>query len=411
MNTTSKPPEHNLASLKIDDHSRTQFKKSGWKGKAAGIALAVVIAAVLLMALRPRNPIVQVAFARTVERAAGEVLLNASGYVTAQRRATVAAKVTGRVEQIYAREGLVVNPGQVLATLECSQPRAAVSAAKTDRDVSAASLNDLQVQLRNADRELQRAKGLHEAGVISEELLDEKRTAADSLRSKIALVQEQIRAADARVLLAQEDVDNCTVRAPFRGIVISKDADRGEIVSPVSAGGGFTRTGIATLVDMKSLELEVDVNESYIARIKPGQKVIAVLDAYPSWQIPATVRTVIPSADRQKATVKVRISLNQMDNRILPDMSAKVEFLADHSPEPDRSLAPKVAIPRNAVRSDSAGTFVFLVVNNIVKRRDISVGSEHNGNVDVLNGIAGGDAVIINSSGNLFDGQAVDIRH
>ena len=153
-----------------------------------------------------------------------------------------------------------------------------------------------------------RAQGLHTAGVISPQALDTAKTTAESLHSKIALTKEQVRAADSRIGMAKEDADNCTVRAPFDGIVVSKDAQCGEMVSPISAGGGFTRTGIATMVDMNSNEIEVDVNESYIARVEPEQPVTATLDAYPDWRIPAKVRTVIPTADRQKATVKVRIS-------------------------------------------------------------------------------------------------------
>src|SRR6202012_1901916 len=170
----------------------------------------------------------------------------------------------------------------------------------------------------NADREAQRAQGLHSAGVISPQALDTAKTTAESLHSKIALTKEQVRASNSKIDVAQQDVDNCTVAAPFDGIVVSKDAQRGEMVSPISAGGGFTRTGIATLVDMNSLEVEVDVNESYIARVQEGQRVTAVLEAYAARELPAKVRTVIPTADRQKATVKVRITFDQLDSTILP---------------------------------------------------------------------------------------------
>ena len=282
----------------------------------------------LLVAFRMQKPLVEVAAARPASGAKAEALLNASGYVTPRRRATVAAKVTGRVEQSYAEEGLRVKSGQVLATLDCSQPNAALTSARSDRDATAAALADLEVQSANADRESKRAQGLNTAGVISPQALDTAKTTAESLHSKISLTKEQVRAADAKIGVAQQDADNCIVRAPFDGIVVSKDAQRGEIVSPISAGGGFTRTGIATLVDMNSLEIEVDVNESYIARVQPGQRVTAVLDAYPDRELPAKVRTVIPTADRQKATVKVRISFDKLDDTILPDMGVKVAFLS-----------------------------------------------------------------------------------
>src|SRR5262249_20761471 len=181
-----------------------------------------------------------------------------------------------------------------------------------------------EVECAKGDGEGKRGEGWRGAGVNSVQAPDAARTTADSLRSKIALTKEQTRAAEARIAVAQQDVENCTVRAPFDGIVVSKDAQRGEMVSPNSAGGGFTRTGIATVVDMNSIEVEVDVNEAYIARVRTGQKAVSVLDAYPDWQIPSTVRTVIPTADRQKATVKVRVSFDKLDPRILPDMGVKV---------------------------------------------------------------------------------------
>src|SRR5215469_3383891 len=345
MSTTSTPPRPNLGSLKIDDRHRTTRKRGKWLGMFAAFVGVLVIVGGLLAAFRTRKPLVEVMAARPVGNPTADALLNASGYITPRRRATVAAKVTGQIKEIYAEEGLRVRAGQVLAVLDCSQPQAALTSAKTDRDATAAALADLQVQLAYAERELQRAESLHSANVNSQEALDNARTTRDSLRSKIALTKEQTRAAEARIAVADQDVVNCTVRSPYNGIVVSKDAQRGEIVSPISAGGGFTRTGIATVVDMNSIEVEVDVNESYIARVTPGQKVIATLDAYPDWQIPATVRTVIPTADRQKATVKVRISFDKLDPRILPDMGVKVAFLSNELPAAKTKTDAKALIP------------------------------------------------------------------
>src|SRR5215467_7300245 len=267
MSTTSTPPRRDLSSLKIDDRSRG----AGKTGKKFGLFAAglggLVLLGGLLLAFRTQRPVVEVAAVRPAGDLRAQALLNASGYITPRRRATVAAKVTGRVEQIYAEEGMHVKAGQVLAELDCSQPKAALASAITDRDATAAALADLEVQSGNADREWKRAQGLRSAGVNSEQALDAAKTSADSLQSKIALTKEQTRAAASRIAVAQQDVDNCTVRSPFDGIVVSKDAQRGEMVSPISAGGGFTRTGIATVVDMKSIEVEVDVNESFISRV------------------------------------------------------------------------------------------------------------------------------------------------
>ena len=409
--SSSTPPQHDLGSLRIDDRSRPARKTGKRLGLFAAAVGAAFLLGSLLLAFRSQKPIVEVATARPVSAAEAEALLNASGYITPRRRATVAAKVTGRVEQIYAEEGLRVKSGQVLATLDCSQPNAALTSAKSDRDATAAALADLQVQSANADREAVRAQGLHTAGVISPQALDAAKTTAESLHSKIALTKEQVRAADSRIGVAKEDADNCIVRAPFDGIVVSKDAQRGEIVSPISAGGGFTRTGIATLVDMNSLEIEVDVNESYIARVQQGQRVSATLDAYPDRELPAKVRTVIPTADRQKATVKVRIAFDKLDNTILPDMGVKVAFLsAAHPPEKNAGSEARAIIPKSAVRNDGGKQIVYLVRDQKLERRAVSLGAERGGDIEILAGLAPGDKLVVKGADTLHEGQAVEVK-
>jgi RND family efflux transporter MFP subunit len=210
-------------------------------------------------------------------------------------------------------------------------------------------------------------------------------------------------------------LDNCTIRAPFEGIVVSKDAQVGEMVSPISAGGGFTRTGIATVVDMNSNEIEVDVNEAYIARVEPRQRVIATLDAYPDWQIPCKVRTVIPTADRQKATVKVRISFDKLDPKILPDMGVKVAFLGNETTSrrtkgKGKASAAKALIPMSAVRSDGAGSIVFLVRDSKLERRAVTLGAQRAGNVEVMAGVSPGDALVVRGPEALHDGQLVKTK-
>jgi RND family efflux transporter MFP subunit len=414
MTTSSGPSGPDLSSLKIDDGSR----RAGKTGKRLGVFAAalggLVVLGGLLLAFRTQRPVVEVAAAQPANDARAQALLNASGYVTPRRRASVAAKVTGRLEHVYAEEGLHVKAGQVLAELDCSQPKATLASAITDRDATAAALADLEVQLGNADRELKRAEDLRAAGVNSIQALDTARTADDSLRSKIALTKEQTRAAAARISVAQQDVENCTVRSPYDGIVVSKDAQPGEIVSPVSAGGGFTRTGIATVVDMKSIEVEVDVNEAYIARVKSGQKAISTLDAYPDWQIPSTVRTVIPTADRQKATVKVRVSFDQLDPRILPDMGVKVAFLDDAPAGKNKGKAKgndaRALIPQAAVRDDGGQKIVFLVSQQKLERRAVNLGANRGSDVEVMAGISPGDMLVVRGGAALRDGQAVDIK-
>src|SRR5437879_7416016 len=371
---------------------------------AAGLGL-FVLAVGGVLALRGQKPVVEVAAARPAGDLRADALLNASGYVTPRRRATVAAKITGRVTSVLFDEGVRVREGQVLATLDDSDAKRALDAAKADRDAAQATITDYEVQLKNAEITLHRAQALQAAGVQTQEALDNARTATDSLKAKIALSKQQVAAAEARIQEAQQNVDNTVIRAPFAGIVVSKDAQVGEMVSPISAGGGFTRTGIATIVDMNSNEIEVDVNEAYIARVVPGQAVTAVLDAYPEWQIPSQVRTVIPSADRQKATVKVRISFIKLDPRILPDMGVKVTFLSEekHKSKSPGDSAAGVLIPESALREDGGKKIVFLLKDNRAERRAVIVGNTRGGDAEIIGGLTPGDTVIVKGPADLRD--------
>ena len=398
-----------LAGLRIAEGSRT----SGGGGRSARW---VVVAVVLLLmvagaawVLHGSTPEVEVAGARPAGGAPGATLLNASGYVTPRQRATIAAKITARVVDVLVDEGMAVKQGDVLARLDDSDAQRRLLAARTARDATAAAVANLEVNLGNAERELERQRNLEKEGVSSVETLDTARTTAESLRAQIVAAQEQIKAADAQIAVAQQDVDNCTVTAPFSGMVVSKDAQVGEMVSPLSAGGGFTRTGIATIVDMNSLEIEVDVNESYIARVKPDQRVDAVLDAYPDWHIPSKVRTVIPTADRQKATVKVRISFDRLDPRILPDMGVKVAFLAAE-PGGAVTAAPRALVPQAAVREIDGKKVVFVLHDGKAERRAVSVGGVRDGDVEVIAGVSEGDQVVVSGPPDLHDGQAVRVK-
>ena len=397
-----------LSGLRIEERERAN---SGGRKRLRTVVLivfglALLIAAVVM--LRGRMPVVEVAAVRPGGDAAATALLNASGYVTPRRRATVAAKITARVVEVYVDEGMKVAEGQLLARLDDSDAQRRFLAAKSQRDATAALIASLEVNLANAEREFRRQEDLEKQGYTSTQALDLARTTAESLRAQIAATREQVRAADAQIQVAQQDVDNCTVRAPFAGVVVSKDAQRGEMVSPISAGGGFTRTGIATIVDMESIEIEVDVNESYIARVEPGQRVEAILDAYPDWRIPAKVRTVIPTADRQKATVKVRISFDKLDPRVLPDMGVKVSFLAAEQPSgqtPARAVA-----PREAVRDAEGKTVVFIFRDGKLERRAVSLGALRGTDVDVTAGLSPGDQVVVKGPDGLRDGQRVKVK-
>jgi RND family efflux transporter MFP subunit len=404
---TDRAPGPDLSGLRIGEDARRDSRRGRWYALAGSVAAVLVVALGLYIFLREPTPMVDLAAVRA-DKGGRAALLNASGYVTPRRRATVAAKITARVNEINAEEGMQVEPGQILARLDDSDARARLASAKADREATAATLGDLRVNLGNAERELERQEELFKRGLVAEQARDLSRTTVDSLKARLAMAREQVAAAEARVQVAQQDLDNCIVRAPFAGIVVSKDAQRGEMVSPVSAGGGFTRTGIATIVDMSSLEIEVDVNESFIARVTTGQPVTAVLDAYPDWQVPAKVRTVIPTADRQKATVKVRATFDKLDPRILPDMAVKVTFLGE-----ERSAsagAGRVLIPKVAVRQEGNAAVVFVHREGRVERRAVRLGEARGNDHEVVAGLTDGEQVVTTGVNELRDGQHVRVK-
>jgi RND family efflux transporter MFP subunit len=417
--TPPNTPKHDLGSLRIADSHR----KSGGSSRRWGLIVLVILglagAAFGAFKFRSQKPVVEIATASKAEIGGRQAMLSASGYVTPRRRATVAAKITGRVTSVFFDEGTQVREGQILATLDDSDAKRALDSAKADRNASQAAIADFEVQLKNAERELHRALELEKAGVQTQQALDSAGMAADSLRAKIALAKEQVVASAARIGEAQQNVDNTVIRAPFSGIAVSKDAQVGEMVSPISAGGGFTRTGIATVVDMNSNEMELDVNESYIAKVKPGGKVTALLDAYPNNPLDGKVRIVIPTADRQKATVKVRISFDDLPKliapdaevKVMPDMGVKVTFLSEAEKAPAKGAAAVSAlVPQEAVRSDNGTKIVFLARNGHAERRAVTVGGTRGSDAEIIAGVMAGDAVITKSTQELKDGQEIEIK-
>ena len=398
--------ERDLSQLRIDP-DRRERKGSGRRILLISlIAVVLAGAAIVAIAFSRRAPEVETAVAREAGGSHAAVL-NASGYVTPRRRATVSAKVTGKIRDVYIDERMRVAAGQVLARLDDVDAVAALHASEAEKAVAVATLEELRVQLANARRAYERNEDLRARELVSQESLDNAETAVASFEAQIALANERINAAERSAGIARQNVDNCVIRAPFAGIVVSKDAQPGEMVSPISAGGGYTRTGIATIVDMASLEVEVDVNESYIARVAPGQKVEATLDAYPDWRIPAKVRTVIPTADRQKATVKVRISFEKLDARILPDMGVKVSFLEETA---DTAAGVSVLVPREAVRSEGDTRYAFVLRDGRVERRAVGTGRERGADIEVVAGLRRGETVVVRSAGELREGARVSVK-
>jgi RND family efflux transporter MFP subunit len=364
-------------------------------------------------ATRERPPQVEVAL--VTERAVGTqaAVLNASGYVTARRRATISSKITGKVIEVNVEEGMAVKEGQVLARLDDSNPRAALAYAEAQVEAVRRNIAENEVRLADAKLTLSRRQQLVKERVVAPSEVDQAQADADSIAARLAAAHELVRVAERQVAMQQTDLDNTIIRAPFSGIAVTKDAQPGEMVSPVSAGGGFTRTGICTIVDMKSLEIDVDVNEAYINRVVSGQDVTAVLNAYPDWQIPARVITMVPTADRQKATVLVRIGFKQLDPRILPDMGVKVTFLrSDDRTAPKGDTArPVMLIPKTAVRAENGQSVVFVVRgDSTLERRAIKAGSEDGGQLEIVAGLRPGERVVSPPSPALKDGVRVEIR-
>ena len=350
--------------------------------------------------------------ATVVEAQAGAArasVLDASGYVVARRQATIASKVTGRLTEVTVEEGMSVEDGQILARLDDANARHALALAEAQATAAESTLNEIQVRLREAELDLGRNRALAASGVASRAALDAALASRDSFAARLAAAGDQVKVAEQEVALRRQDVEDTLIRAPFDGVAVSKNAQPGEIVSPISAGGGFTRTGIGTIVDMTSLEIEVDVNESFIDRVRPDQPVVATLQAYPDWKIPAHVITTVPAADRQKATVKVRIAFNELgDPRILPDMGVKVGFQSEVGAE--AAARPALRIPERALRRDQAGAVVFVVRDDRVERRAVAVGGTAGSDVEVRSGVRAGDRVVLDPPADLADGSRVRLR-
>jgi len=354
----------------------------------------------------------EVEVATVSERAAGTQasVLTGKGYVTARRRATVSSKVTGKVIEVNVEEGMAVRQGQVLARLDDSTLQAALRLYRAQLEAAKRQIPESDVRLAQARVQLQRQERLRSEGLNTPNDIDNAKAEVDSLLARIASAQEQVKVAESQISMQQTAIDDTIIRAPFSGVALSKDAQPGEMVSPVSAGGGFTRTGISTIVDMTSLEIEVDVNESYINRVRAGQPVTAVLDAYPDFEIPAAVIAVVPTADRQKATVLVRIGFKKLDPRILPDMGVGVTFLR----EADASAAPlaqsMTLVPQGAVKMENGTTYAFVVRGNSVERRAIKTGGTDGDRLEVTAGLKGGDQVVIAPPPELREGTVIVIK-
>jgi RND family efflux transporter MFP subunit len=334
-------------------------------------------------------------------------VLNASGYVTARRQATVSSKLTGKVAEVLVEEGMRVEKDQVLARLDDSQARLALGLAEARLAAAEKSLAETEARRREADLRRARTRQLVDSGVLAAADRDAVEAEVDALDARLAAQREEIRAAGRAAALERQNLEDTVIRAPFAGVAISKNAQPGEMISPISAGGGFTRTGISTVVDMSSLEIEVDVNEAYIQRVTSGQPVRATLDAYPDAPFDAHVITTIPAADRQKATVTVRVAFAALDPRILPDMGVKVAFLAAAG-ESGEAARPRLRLPRAAVRGARGAEHVFVVgAEGALERRAVKLEPGGADPAEVVAGLRAGERVVVEGPDGLAEGDRV----
>jgi RND family efflux transporter MFP subunit len=404
-----------LKQLRIDDSARGTRSKSARPLIVSMLVLLLAALGLWYLLAGGKVFAVRTATAQAPSGVSGNAsVLDATGYVTARRQATVSAKVTGEVTEVLIEEGQRVQAGEVLARLDDSDAKAELALARARADAARAQLADLRLLLAQARRDEARQRDLLARKLTSQQAADDARTLADTRNAAIVTQQLQVEVAERGVEVAQVGLDNTVIRAPFSGVITVKAAQPGEIVSPFSAGGGYTRTGIGTIVDMDSLEIEVEVNEAYIGRVQPDQPVQTTLNAYPDWKIPGRVIAIIPAADRSKATVKVRISINVKDARIVPDMGARVAFLESSvsatQTDGHAETPTGVLIPANAIRRQGDTQQVFVVVDGRARARRVKLGQAYSDLRQVLEGVTSGERVILAPPADLKDGDAVKVE-
>ena len=394
-----------LDDLRIQRNPQPEPPSRFWPA-AIGVVVLVLVAGGFWWGKRPKVIEVKTVAAREATGSGIErTVLNASGYVTARRQATVSSKVTGKVIEVHVEEGMKVQEGQVLARLDDANVKTSLSLVEAQLVSAKNSLAETRVRIKEAEQELERQTGLLKNKIGTQADYDHAEAATLAFKAKLEQQQSEVRVAEKQVAYWEQQLADTIIRAPFAGIVTSKNAQPGEMISPNSAGGGFTRTGICTIVDMESLEIEIDVNESYINRVEAGQAVEATLDAYPDWKIPCKVIAIIPTADRQKSTVRVRVAFDKLDRRILPEMSVKVAFREAGGSGPVAGRT--VLVPRAAIRQQDGRSVVLVVQHGKAERRAVTVSDTRADEAVVSAGLGAGERVIADGPAGLGDGAAV----
>ena len=400
-----------LKELRIDRKAAPSPSRRGlWVGLAIAAIIALIAVAVVFLRSGRQGIEVQTSEVTAIGNGgSGTTVLDATGYVVARRMATVSSKITGRVREILIEEGQRVEAGQIMATLDPVDADAQRALAYSQLEAARSQTGSLQAQLKEAEANASRLGQLVGQKLVSRQQYEQAIAARDSLRAQLDAARYNTQVTNDSLHIADLGVDNTTVRAPFAGVVIAKAAQPGEIVSPLSAGGGFTRTGIGTIVDMDSLEVEVDVGESFIGRVQPKMPIEATLNAYPDWKIPGEVIAIIPTADRGKATVKVRVALNQRDGRIVPDMGVRVSFMEAAKPAAATTAKPGVLAPGAAIVSRDDAEVAFVVEGDTARQRTLKLGRTLGDDREVLEGLNGGDTVVLDPPETLVDGARIRV--
>lgn len=397
-----------ISQLRIQRDEQPQSPQARlWIMAAVALLAAIVVIYTFFHEPDPVEVKIEMASVAVADSSEARVL-DATGYVVARRMATVSSKVTGKVAEIFIEEGMFVEKDQVVARLDDVNTKKSLELYRAQWQASKTMVAETQARLTEAKLTLDRNTELARQQLVSAAALDRARADFESLTAQLASRRAEVNVSEKRLSLEQQYLDDMQLRAPFAGVVISKDSQPGEMISPMSAGGGFTRTGICTLVDMASLEIEVDVNESYIQRVRVDQFVQAILEAYPDWKIPAKVIAIIPAADRQKATVKVRIGFQVTDPRILPEMGVKVAFMnAEPQVEAESKKTLGIRVPTTAVRSDGEDKYVFVVKEKFAEIRKVTLSASYGSDVYISSGIKAGEDFVVDIPDELQDGMRV----
>jgi len=397
-----------LGELRIDRSARDGHEAAS---RAPWLAVAVIVLGLAagIAWWWSNSRVIEVRTVTASAPSAGEsgAVLQATGYVTARRLATVSAQIVGTLTEVLIEEGDQVEKGQILARLEDSSYRAYLNSARASLNAAQARVAELRVQIAQAERDDDRQADLVAKGLVPEQQAEQARTQLETLRAQLHSASAQVAQASAQVTVAQVNYDYTVVRAPFAGVITQKAAQVGEIISPSAAGGGYTRTGVGTIVDIDSLEVDVDVNEAYIGRVQANMPAEAVLDAYPDWTIAAHVIAIVPTADRGKATVKVRVGLDQKDPRIVPDMGVRVSFL--EAERKATTAAPRgVLVPASSIAKRDGRSVVFTIVDGHARIHSVITTAQTYGDQRLIpDGIRAGASVIDAPPEQLADGMRV----